>query len=74
VSFQADAAQRFAPSMQQRISLDRPYHMARAQVQAASYDGQEPLPSPETCPFSLDQLLNGDRQTLEAVLARASSA
>ena len=71
VSFQSDAAQRFAPSMRQRIDLDRLYHSAREQVMAATYDGRPPLPFPEACPFILDQLLTAQRQALEAVLASA---
>ena len=39
VSFQADAAQRFTPSMRQKIDPDRLYRLAREQVSAASYDG-----------------------------------
>jgi len=69
VSFRADAAQRFAPSMRRRINLARLYRTAREQVQAATYDEREPLPSPDSCPFNLDQLLNEPRQALEAALA-----
>ena len=69
VSFQADAAQRFAPSMRQRIDPDRLYSIAREQVSAANYDEREPLPSPETCPFTLDQLLTEHRTALQATLA-----
>ena len=64
VSFQADAAQRFAPSMCQKIDLQRLYRIAREQVAAATYDGRDPLPSPETCPFTLDQLLTEPGQAL----------
>jgi hypothetical protein len=74
VSFQADAAQRFAPSMRQRIDLERVYRIAREQVSAAEHDGRQPLPSPEICPFNLDQLLTDRRQTLEAVLAEPSGS
>jgi hypothetical protein len=74
VSFQAYAAQRFAPSMRQRIDLERVYRIAREQVSAAEYDGRQPLPSPEICPFNLDQLLTDRRQTLEAVLAEPSGS
>jgi hypothetical protein len=71
VSFQSDAVQRFAPSMRQRIDLDRLYHSAREQVVAATYDGQPSLPLPEACPFTLDQLLTGHGPALAAVLASA---
>jgi hypothetical protein len=72
VSFQADAAQRFAPSMRQKIDVDRLYRVAREQVFAAAYDGREPLPWPDICPFTLDQLLTERRSALEAVLADPS--
>ena len=71
IYFQAEAAQRFAASMRKRIDLKRLYHSAREQIAAASYDGREPLPSPEICPFSLDQLLNEPGQALQSVLAGA---
>ncbi len=70
VSFQADAAQRFAPSMCQKIDVERLYRVAREQVSAASYDdGRQPLPSPEACPFTLDQLLTQHWSALQAQLA-----
>jgi hypothetical protein len=69
VSFQRDAAQRFAPSMRQRIDVDRLYQAAQEQVAAASYDGRPPLPFRQACPFTLDLLLTGRGPTLEAVLA-----
>jgi hypothetical protein len=69
MSFQADAAQRFAPSMRQKIDPDRLYGLAREQVSAASYDGREPRPSPEKCPFTLDQLLTEHGSILQALLA-----
>ena len=69
MSFQADAAQRFAPSMCQKIDVERLYRVAREQVSAASYDGRQPLPSPEACPFTLDQLLTEHGSTLQARLA-----
>src|SRR5579859_909260 len=59
VSFQNDAAQRFAPSMRQRIDLNRLCDAAKDQISAASHDGQPALPLPPDCPFTLDQLLAG---------------
>jgi hypothetical protein len=69
MSFQADAAQRFAPSMRQKIDPDGLYRLAREQVSAASYDGRGPLASPETCPFTLDQLLTEHPSVLQPRLA-----
>jgi hypothetical protein len=65
VSFQADAVQRFAPSMRQRIDLDAQYRLAQAQIAAACYDGRAALPAPAGCPFTLDQLLVETGATLE---------
>ncbi|HEY7578968.1 MAG TPA: DUF29 domain-containing protein [Acetobacteraceae bacterium] len=71
VSFQAEATQRFAPLMCQRIDLERLYRSAREQISVATYDGREPLASPETSPFTLDQLLNDLGHSLQAALAAA---
>ncbi len=69
VSFQADAVQRYAPSMRQKIDLDRIYQVAREQVAPAHYDGRDPDSLPERCPFTLDQLLTEHWSALAAVLA-----
>lgn len=42
VSFQRDAAKRFAPSMRQRLVLDDIYDAAREQLEPADYDGRKP--------------------------------
>jgi hypothetical protein len=72
VSFQADAAQRFAPSMRQKIDLDRLYRIAQQQVSVANYGGREPIAWPNACPFTLDQLLTEHRMELEAALGSPS--
>jgi len=64
-AFQADAAQRFAPSMRQRIDLDRLHGLAVKQLKVADY-GRPPLPWPAECPLTVDQLLNDDVTELEA--------
>ncbi len=66
LSFQADAAQRFTPTMRQKIDLDRLYRLAREQVSVASYDGRAPGTLPETCPLTLDQLLTAHEPELRA--------
>ena len=74
VSFQADAAQRFAPSMEQKIDLDRLYRIALRQASKAGDDsGRDPLPLPQTCPFTLDQLLRDDSDALETQINAASA-
>ncbi len=65
VSFQKDAAQRFAPSMRQRIDLAKLYTDAIEQLETVLYDGVAPLAWPMTCPCSLDQLLHDKRASLE---------
>jgi hypothetical protein len=59
INFRADAADRFVPSMRQRIDLARIYRQAvRALPDMMDY--QRPRPVPETCPVTLDELLAED--------------
>ena len=73
VGFQAEAADRFAPSMRQKIDLDAIYRVALTQVQQDTYGRKKPRALPPSCPFTLDQLLTQTPRTLEAVLASASA-
>jgi hypothetical protein len=59
VRFRADAGDRYAPSMRQRIDLER---ISRQALRALPerIDGQAPGPLPETCPVTLDELLSDD--------------
>lgn len=57
--FRIDAADRYTPSMRQRIELARLYRRA-LHVMPETIDGQPPLPVPEVCPLILDELLSGD--------------
>ena len=68
VNFQQEAEQRYVPSMRQRIDLHRAFDRARRRVRQMMVDGRPPGPLPVTCRITLDQLLNEDRLTLEAVL------
>jgi len=54
--FRAQAANRFVPSMRQRLSLDMLYRQALAAV-PDSMDGVTPGLLPSTCPLTLEQLL-----------------
>ena len=54
--FRIDAAARFSPAMRQRIDLDRLYRQAR-HILPDTIDGQPPLPVPDACPVTLDELL-----------------
>jgi hypothetical protein len=57
--FRADAADRLAPSMRQRIDLARLYRRA-LRAMPSSIDGVPPLPLPQSCPSSLEELLAED--------------
>jgi hypothetical protein len=57
--FRAQATDRYAPSMRQRVNLERVYRAARRAL-PDTIDGQPPLPVPEECPVTLDELLSED--------------
>lgn len=68
VSTQQEVAQRFSPSMREKIDVAALYAEALAQVE----DSEEPLPLPLDCPYSLDDLLRDKRPGLEAMLSAAA--
>ena len=55
--FRGDAQARFAPSMRQRLDLDKIYRRALRNL-PTTIDGQPPLPVPDACPVTLDELLS----------------
>ena len=55
--FRAQAAARYVPSMRQRLNLDVIYRRALRAV-PRTMDGLAPLPVPQTCPVTLDELLS----------------
>ena len=57
--FRGDAASRFAPSMRQRIDMVKVYRRA-LRAMPETIDDQPPLPVPENCPVTLDELLAED--------------
>jgi hypothetical protein len=57
--FQMDAARAFQESMRQRLDIDWIYRRARHRC-SAQIDGHPPRSLPETCPFTLDELLITD--------------
>jgi hypothetical protein len=71
-SFQADAAQRFAPSMRRRIDLASLYGKALGQLNGIKYDGASPRAWPAKCPFTLNELLKDTRDVLEERMRSAS--
>ncbi len=57
--FRFEAIDAYTPSMRQRVDVNRLY--ARAlRLMPVSVDGQPKLPVPDTCPFTLDDLLTAD--------------
>jgi hypothetical protein len=54
--FRRDARRSYTPSMRQRINLDELYADALDRL-PESMDGLQPLPVPQACPVTLDELL-----------------
>jgi len=59
IRFRGEAADRYTPSMRQRLDLDRIYRQT-LRAMPECIDGQEPLPVPQSCPVTLDDLLSDD--------------
>ena len=57
--FRGDARRRFVPSMRQRLDLAGLYRQALRGL-PVTLEGQPPLPVPEVCPVTLDELLAED--------------
>jgi hypothetical protein len=59
IDFRQQAQRRFTPSMRQKIDIHRLYrHALRSMPE--TMDGLAPLPVPQTCPVTLDELLGDD--------------
>ncbi|MGE0222987.1 MAG: DUF29 domain-containing protein [Acetobacteraceae bacterium] len=71
VAFQSNANRRFAPSMRQRIRLEKIYEAAVEQVSVLEGRSRS-VPAPGVCPFTVDQLLNDKAAILEERLRDAS--
>ncbi len=65
--FLDDAERRFTPSMRQRINLSELYAKALRRVRTTE-DSALPHPLPKACPFTLQELLDGDVAELSAKL------
>jgi hypothetical protein len=73
--FLHDVQRRFTPSMRQRIGLEDLYGKAAGRARAAAEDvGIIPRPLPETCPFTVDELLAGDVAALAAKLSSPATS
>jgi hypothetical protein len=68
-TFQADAVQRFTPSMRRRIAVPSFWEKACTQLAGLHYGGAAPRTHPSNCPFTLNDLLTGKWPDLETRLA-----
>ena len=59
IDFRRQARREFVPSMRQKIDLAELYADALAAV-PETMDGQPPLPLPDVCPVTLDDLLGDE--------------
>lgn len=59
IDFRRQARRRFVPSMRQRLDIAGLYADALAAMPEA-IDGQQPLPMPDVCQVTLDDLLSDD--------------
>jgi hypothetical protein len=57
--FRGEAIDRCSPSLRQRLDLAKIYRRA-LQALPPTIDGQPPLPLPQSCPVSLDELLRDE--------------
>ncbi len=74
-NFAVEARARFAPSMAQRLDLERVWKTASYQALSSITDHGDPAPAhPDQCPWSLDELLQDepDLDDLTAALGRGS--
>jgi len=71
--FLDDAARRLTASMRRRVDLDELYAKALRRAAATTDDAGAPRAMPATCPFTLDDLLNGELDALLAAAGRAPS-
>jgi len=70
--FLDDAAERYAPSMRQRLDLEKIWRQTRTSVARAG--GTDPAVNslPMDCPWTLDDVLAGDQDALLAALPPTS--
>jgi hypothetical protein len=54
-----DACQHFTPSMRRRLDVEKLYRQARRRM-PETIDGALPLPVPDSCPVSLEEMLSED--------------
>lgn len=74
VGFLAGAQRSFTPSMRQRTDLEALYKLASKQVRIEAAGGSGLRPLPETCPFTLDELLAADAEVVDLETKLAAAA
>jgi hypothetical protein len=73
-NFAADASMRFAPSMAQRIDLERIWRLAKSQaLSSLSEHGDAALPLPRNCPWVIEELVQ-EPTDLDRLLSRLQAA
>ncbi len=65
--FLTDARRAFTPSMRQRLDLPDLYTDALYQLRAGADDAGAVLPVPDTCPFTLDELVAAHPDVAELI-------
>jgi len=73
-AFQIGLMDRFAPSMRQRIDIEKIHARAVRQIGLIQYGGKPALAPPATCPVTLDQLLSAPVEDLEAAFSVRTAA
>ena len=68
MAFLGSASDRFAPSMRQRLDIQLVWKKARTGVARDIADNPAFKALPSDCPWTLDDLLDGDQDTLLAAL------
>jgi hypothetical protein len=68
-TFQVDAIARYAPSMRQRINLQKIYELAQRQIAPMRRVENAGRSAPSACPVTLDQLLAASVEELEAAVS-----
>ncbi|MBC7799051.1 MAG: DUF29 domain-containing protein [Gemmatimonadaceae bacterium] len=71
--FLRDTQQAFTPSMRERLDLAREYRAAMIELNRKSEHGRVGPWLPQTCPYTLDDLLDPDL-TVEALVVRLGTA
>ncbi len=70
IAFQDSVERRYAPSMRQRLDLGASWRRSRTTLVQVLGDNTQLKTLPTLCPWTLDDLMEGDQGALLAVLSR----